>query len=307
MQARVGYAAVGAFVLLLGAALLGSALWLGTSRERGEFRTYLAYTRESVGPLGPSSRVTYHGVEVGKVAEIALDPADPARVRLMLAIREGTPVKTDTYATIAMQGLTGLGSVELAGGSREAPPLRAAPGSAHPVIPMRPSLLNRLDTALGEAIKALDQAGQRLLVLLDEDNTRAIAAFLANAEHVSATLAANSGRIERVLADLETLSGAGAQAAGALPELTQTAGTLLADAQGLIASLRESTAQVTAAAGLSHGQIEYTGGVLLPEVERLVTNLRRASETLDELGGRLNANPQMLLVGPPRVEPGPGE
>lgn len=61
MQARVGYAAVGAFVLLLGAALIGLGLWLGSGRDRGEFRNYYAYTEESVAALSPSSAVTYRG------------------------------------------------------------------------------------------------------------------------------------------------------------------------------------------------------------------------------------------------------
>lgn len=307
MQARVAYAAVGLFVVVLGAALLGSALWLGSGRQRGDFQHYYAYSKESVAALGPSSRVTYRGVDVGSVSAIELDPQDPMRVRLTLAIRAGTPVKTDTVASIAMQGLTGLGSVELSGGTGAAPLLHETPGSRYPVIAMEPSLFNRLDTALRTAMTTLDEVSRRLLVILDDDNAAAIAATLANAQRVSADLAGQGERIGRTLADLERIAAAGARAADTLPALGAEAGRVLDDAQGLIAALRESTQQVTAAAGQSTAQIEYSGGVLLPEIERLVVDLRQTTDTLGALGEELSSNPRMLLFGPPRAQPGPGE
>lgn len=307
MQARVGYAAVGLFVLVLGAALLGSALWLGSGRQRGEFRDYYAYSNESVAALGPSSRVTYRGVDVGSVTAIELDPQDPTRVRLTFAIRAGTPIKTDTVASIAMQGLTGLGSVELSGGTRQAPLLEATPGSEHPVITMEPSLFNRLDTALRSAMTTLDEVSRRLLVVLDDDNATAIAATLANAQRVTTDLAGQGERIGRTLVDLERIAAAGAQAADTLPRLSADVQRVLGDAQGLITALRASTEQVTAAAGQSTAQLEYSAGVLLPEIERLVVDLRQTTDSLGALGEHLSSNPQMLLFGPPQVQPGPGE
>jgi phospholipid/cholesterol/gamma-HCH transport system substrate-binding protein len=297
MQARVGYAAVGAFVLLLGAVLIGLGLWLGSGRERGEFRNYYAYTEESVAALSPSSAVTYRGVDVGQVTGIELDPDDPTRVRLTFSIRADAPVKTDTVATLAMQGLTGLGSVELTGGSRAAPLLRETPGSRYPVIEMQPSLMNRLDTALRLAMSTLEQVSQRMLVLLNEDNTRSI----------SATLAGQSARLERTLTDIERMAAAGAEVGEALPQLAPRVQAVLGETEQLLSALRETGEQVGRSARDSRRQLQYTGGVLLPQVERLVDDLGSAADSLSELGERLNANPQMLLLGAPRREPGPGE
>ncbi len=307
MQARVGYAAVGAFVLLLGAALVALGLWLGSGRERGEFRLYYAYTEESVAALGLSSAVTYRGVNVGRVAGIELDPADPTRVRLTLRLRAEAPIKTDTVATIAMQGLTGLGSLELTGGSREAPPLEQTPGSPYPVIVMQPSLMNRLDTALRLAMKTLDQASQRLLVILNEDNTRAIGAILNNAEQITGNLAAHSARLDGAIGNLERMAASGARASEALPQLAPRVLAVLDRTDQLLATLQRSGEEVGRTARDSRRQLEYTAGVLLPQVERLVDDLGGAAGSLGDLGARLNANPQMLLLGPPRREPGPGE
>jgi phospholipid/cholesterol/gamma-HCH transport system substrate-binding protein len=307
MQARVGYAAVGAFVLLLGAVLIGLGLWLGSGRERGEFRNYYAYTEESVAALSPSSAVTYRGVDVGQVTGIELDPDDPTRVRLTFSIRADAPVKTDTVATLAMQGLTGLGSVELTGGSRAAPLLRETPGSRYPVIEMQPSLMNRLDTALRLAMSTLEQVSQRMLVLLNEDNTRSIGAILANTETISATLAGQSARLERTQTDIERMAAAGAEVGEALPQLAPRVQAVLGETEQLLSALRETGEQVGRSARDSRRQLQYTGGVLLPQVERLVDDLGSAADSLSELGERLNANPQMLLLGAPRREPGPGE
>lgn len=307
MQARVGYAAVGAFVLVLGAALIGFGLWLGSGREAGDFRVFYAYTEESVAALNPSSAITYRGVNVGKVTVIELDPDDPTRVRLTFNIRSEAPIKTDTVATIAMQGLTGLGSIELAGGSREAPLLTKTPGSPHPVIRMEPSLLNRLDTALRLAMGTLDQASQRLLVILNDDNTRAIGSILANADRLTGALAGQSDRLDRTLGDLERLARFGAQAGESLPRLAPRIEAVIAQTEQLLTTLRATGEQVGATAGDSRRQLAYTSGVLLPRVERAVGDLGSAADSLRDLSDRLSANPQMLLLGPPKREPGPGE
>lgn len=307
MQARVGYAAVGLFVLVLGAALLGAGLWLGSTRESGEYRIYYAYTGESVAALSLSSRVTYRGVDIGRVAAIDIDPQDPTRVRLTFNIRTDAPVKTDTVATIATQGLTGLGSVELDGGTREAADLVQTPGSPYPVIPMQPSLLARLDVGLRLAMSTLEQVSRRALLILNDENTQAIGSIIANTDRLTGTLAGQDARIERTLTDLERIVSAGAQATEALPELTQRVTRVLAESEGLLTALRKTGDQVASTAEQSRRQLEYTGGVLLPEMEALMGNVRRTGDTLGELGERLNSNPQMLLLGPPTVEAGPGE
>ncbi|MDE2089916.1 MAG: MCE family protein, partial [Gammaproteobacteria bacterium] len=114
METKVNYAVVGLFVLVLGAALIGIVLWLSAGNfNRQAYVTYYAYMQESVSGLNVNAPVKYHGVDVGRVRRIMLDPHDPARVRLVLDVVRGTPVKTDTVAMLAAQGLTGIAYVEL--------------------------------------------------------------------------------------------------------------------------------------------------------------------------------------------------
>jgi phospholipid/cholesterol/gamma-HCH transport system substrate-binding protein len=128
MEPKVNYALVGAFVVLLGLTILGAILWLGKTDYRGIYDRYYVYTRESVAGLSVDSTVKYRGVDVGRVKEVILNPENAEEVRVTLDIVGGTPIKIDTQAVLVTQGLTGLVTLNLTGGSREAPPLTPVAG-----------------------------------------------------------------------------------------------------------------------------------------------------------------------------------
>ena len=103
MESKVNYTLVGLFVLVLGSALIGALVWLTAGRTAKVYDTYAAYMTESVSGLNLKAKVKYRGVDVGEVREIALDHDNPERVRLLLDIQRGTPVKVDTVAILATQ------------------------------------------------------------------------------------------------------------------------------------------------------------------------------------------------------------
>jgi phospholipid/cholesterol/gamma-HCH transport system substrate-binding protein len=140
MNPRVSYTLAGLFVLLLGGGLVTAIVWLSSATTDQRYEPYVAYFYESVGGLNPNASVTYRGVRVGQVRDIQLDRERPERVRVLLDIEEGTPVKTDTVAILVTQGITGLAHVELTGGSSEAPLIGRGSAEDIPEIPTRPSL-----------------------------------------------------------------------------------------------------------------------------------------------------------------------
>ena len=162
MEPKVNYFLVGSFVVILGAAMVIGLFWLGKTDYRGVNDRYEAFMRESVAGLSVDSTVKYRGVDVGRVKDIALNQNNPEEVRLTLDIARGTPIKTDTIAVLETQGLTGLATINLTGGSREAPPLQAAPGHEYPVIKTGPSLFFRLDEAVS---RLLSEKGDRKSVV----------------------------------------------------------------------------------------------------------------------------------------------
>ena len=156
MEEKVNFAVVGVFVLILGAALIGGVLWLSSGKAyRTTYDIYQTFMTESVAGLNLNAPVRYRGVVVGRVQKIALAPGNVEQVQVMLAIERGTPVKTDTVAMLQTQGLTGIGYVELQGGSRDSPVLQAQNGGPYPVIRSGPSLMVRLDASLVDAASTL--------------------------------------------------------------------------------------------------------------------------------------------------------
>ena len=82
METKVNLGLVGAFVLALGAVLIGIVLWLASGGLwQPSYDLYLAVENESVAGLNPNAPVKYNGVEIGKVRSIALDPQDPQALR----------------------------------------------------------------------------------------------------------------------------------------------------------------------------------------------------------------------------------
>jgi phospholipid/cholesterol/gamma-HCH transport system substrate-binding protein len=119
-------------------------------------------------------------------------------VNLLFAIERGTPIKVDTVAVLKTQGLTGIAYVELSGGSKNSPPLRAAKGDKHPVIRTEPSLSARLENVLTSVLAKLDNTSNTVNSVLSEKNQAAFSSALADIAAVTRTIAARREELDAV-------------------------------------------------------------------------------------------------------------
>ena len=320
MEPKVNYVLVGSFVLVLGAALLVGALWLGKADYRGVYDRYEASMRESVAGLSVDSTVKYRGVDVGRVRAIALNQNNPEEVLLTLEIARGTPIKTDTIAVLETQGLTGLATINLTGGSREAPPLQAAEGQEYPVIKTGPSLFFRLDEAISrllsekgltKLLEDLDMVAKGAVEILDEENRSAFKRTIKDLSDVAQTVAAHKAQME------QGLNGA-AQSADNLVKLTASLNeqvpVLLARINKSAAALRtltEELAQTSKAVGSvvneTRPELEQFSRQTLPETGLVVAELRQLASTLTRVARDLEREPDALVFGRKATPRGPGE
>jgi phospholipid/cholesterol/gamma-HCH transport system substrate-binding protein len=315
METRVNQAVVGVFVLVLGAAGIAAVLWLGSGRlTRKEFGTYVAYFTESVSGLNLHAPVKYRGVAVGSVREIELDPANPERVRLVLEVEKGTPVKGDTVATLGVFGLTGIAYVELSGGTRDAPALQAQPGELGPVIPTGPSLMRRLDTASSTLLADLDETTRSINDVLDPDTRAALRATVADVRQVTRALARHAADLEAIMAGTVVVARNGAQASADLPRLVArveaSAAAVERMAEVMAQAGRSATSAldgVQAAASGTSTAVQRLEGEALPEVGRAVEELRALTASLGRVSRELERNPGLLLQGRAPTPAGPGE
>ncbi len=320
MEPKVNYILVGSFVAFLGAAVLVGILWLGKTDYRGSYDRYEAYMRESVAGLSVDSTVKYRGVDVGRVKSITLRPDNPEEVLLTLDIVRGTPVKTDTIAKLETQGLTGLATINLTGGSRDALSLQAQTGQAYPVIKTGPSLFFRLDEAvsrllseegLAQLLVDLDSAAKGAAKVLDEDNRILLKRTIKDLSDVAQTVATHKTQIE------QSLNGA-ARSADNLVKLTASLNeqvpTLLAGLNKSVAALGTATdelARTSKTVGTvvneARPELQQFTRRTLPEAGQLVTELRQLTGTLNRVARELEREPSSLVFGRKTPSRGPGE
>ena len=304
----MNYALVGAFVLVLSVVLIGVVLWLAAG---GAFQTkydlYLAIEDESVSGLNLNAPVKYNGVDVGKVRQIHLDPANPERVILMFAIERGTPIKVDTVAVLKIQGLTGIAYVELSGGARDAPPLRVLAGNEYPVIRTKPSLSARLENVLTNVLAKLDSTSNHINAILSDENQAAFKSALADIATVAHTIAARKNTIDTGMANaartFETASRAAEQFGPVIERIGRSAEAV--EKMGNEAALASASAGKTVDA--VGADVKRFTAETLPEVERLLGEMSVLATSLRRLSEKIEGSPGGILLGRRAVPSGPGE
>jgi len=146
METDKHYFIEGLFIIGFTVAAALFAVWLVNTGQRDDV-TYRIHFAESVSGLALGDPVKFHGVDVGNVMAIGLDPQNPRLVQVDVRLRKDAPVKTDTKASLKLKGITGVVYVELNGGTPSAKTLAAAtPEGQIPEIPYEKSnLANILD------------------------------------------------------------------------------------------------------------------------------------------------------------------
>ena len=320
MEPKVNYFLAGSFVVVLGIVTLGLVVWLGKADYRGVYDQYDTYMRQSVSGLSVNSAVKYRGVDVGRVKDIALNPENTEEVHLILDILEGTPIKTDTVATLETQGLTGLATLNLEGGSREAPNLVVELGQEYPVIQSRPSLFFRLDMALSRLLseqsltklfKNLNAFSENAMAMMSEENRVYLERTLADLSTISGTLAGQSDSISHAI---ETAS----ESMENLAILTSTINEEIPSLLNRISKSAVAVKQVTEELARTGHAVETVFQESRPDIERftgetlgetglLIAELRELTSTLHRVVQQVEQNPDSLVFGRTSSVRGPGE
>lgn len=304
----MNFAAVGAFVLVLGAAFVAGGLWLASGGGFGtRYDYYLALVGESVSGLNLNAPVKYRGVDVGKVKYIRLARDNPEQVRLTFAIERGTPIKVDTVAVLKIQGLTGIAYVELDGGTRDSPPLVATVAGEFPIIRTKPSLSARLENILTSVLAKLDSTSSSINAVLSPENQAAFKSTLADISAVSRTIAARKDSLDAGIASAAKTFENSARVSAQLGPVI--------DRIGRSADAIEAMGKEAGKASVNAGRtVEEVGADVkrltaetVPEVQRLVGEMTVLAASLRRLSEKIEGSPGGLLLGKRAVPPGPGE
>lgn len=307
MTGKTNYVLVGLFVLALTLTLIAGVLWLGSGGPGRVYDEYLVYMQESVSGLSRDNAVKYHGVDVGRVREIGLDPQRAEEVRLLLEIDRGTPIREDTVATLETQGLTGLAYINLSGGRAASPALKARPGEQYPVIESRPSTWGRLDRAVEELATNLIGVSKRFELLLSDENQRHISRSLAHLDDLSSALAERSGDMASALDDLTNTLRHTRDASTGLSDLVTKLQSAASALERMADEIRDTGVSVRRVVRARDRDLQRFTGEALPEAAVMINEARRAAQNLRRFSEQLERDPSVLLRGGPPRAPGPGE
>lgn len=315
MENKAHALVAGLFVVVLAALLLGLGAWL--THDNGPRVRYEISTRDSVTGLAEQAPVRYRGVDVGKVTSIGFDRGRQGSVLVTLEVSPEAPVTTETFATLAFQGVTGLAFVQLDDSGQPGQPLAGGPGGV-PRIPLHAGLVEQLTNKGNALLERVDQLGARMDQLLAESNQRKVVGAIDSIGQAAAQIAELSRTVNTTLnaqlgagkvdlpsvvrkadAALASVRETSDAARAALGEVSVTARRLNAP-DGPLDRLASGTEALSSAA-------ERFNATTLPRVNRTAEDTSRAVRQLGRTVNTINDNPQSLIFGGGRIEPGPGE
>lgn len=234
MEPNVNYTVVGAFTIALIAAIVLTIIWLSAGFTSEEYTPYLIYMNESVNGLSQDATVKYNGVDVGTIKSIELNPNNPQQVKLLVDIKVGTPITEDTVAMLDTQGITGLAYIDLKNMGPSKKPLPFLPNEEYPVIPTRPSIFVRIDTALSQLSTNMNLISQQVQILLSPENQRAFKHTLENLDQITQNTAKSTQQLPQVMQTFNT------QTLPATNEILQNVETITNNLTNLSRSLKQN-------------------------------------------------------------------
>jgi hypothetical protein len=123
METRASPFVVGLFTLAVLLGVLAFVFWLGRYGEHAGRDTYQIVFSDEVTGLSRGSSVLYNGIRVGEVTNLSISPVDLTQVVATIQVDANVPMRADTRAQLQFQGITGIGLVQLRGGTADAPAL----------------------------------------------------------------------------------------------------------------------------------------------------------------------------------------
>lgn len=299
MERDAKYAAVAIFALLAVAAAFAFVWWYSDQGDRRVYERYEIYFNGSVSGLARGSPVRYLGVDVGRVESLAVDRANPGRVKVLVSVDDTAPVSGATRARLGLLGLTGLLYIDLQKDPAADATQALAMGASYPVIVSRKGDIEAFVERLPDLVAKAGAVLTRVERMLSDDNLHAVTASLENLDRASRDLPAIAANAAALTADLR-------RTAAEVAALSQRMNGLVADSQPDVAAslagfrsaaekLGRTSASLERIVAGNEASLNHLAGPGTQELQQLVIDLRDASGELRSLARGLRDNPASLL------------
>ncbi|MBZ0217818.1 MAG: ABC-type transport auxiliary lipoprotein family protein [Fimbriimonadaceae bacterium] len=198
METRARYILVGLFTAAVIGATFVFIYWMENTTTLRDRTVYQIRFEHPVSGLLVGASVAFNGIRVGEITDLRLNPKRPNEFSAIIAVDSTTPVRADTLAEIDYQGVTGVATILLIGGSAMAPMTTASDGQV-PQIAAKPM------AGRNWSLLASDVLGRVENILAE--NSKPLNSTLESLSKFTDTLAQNTDRIDSILAGLERMTG----------------------------------------------------------------------------------------------------
>jgi phospholipid/cholesterol/gamma-HCH transport system substrate-binding protein len=254
-----------------------------------------------VSQLRVDSTVLFGGIPVGRVTDVRIDPENSELARVDFAIREGTPIRVDSRATLELQGIAGGVVVQISRGTSTAALL--APGSE---ITAGPSALEQIVRRVPDLLTKIDDITQRMADLLSDKNRQAFSNSIANLERITQQLVGGATSAEGVMTDasgaIQELNNAAKEFSALAIELRGTVGDARGDVTKaaknfavMAESFNRTSKQLSAVIDDNREPLKQFSATTLYETGELVSELRRLVASMTRISNQFEKDPARFL------------
>ncbi len=302
METRARHLAVGAFVMVL--VICGGlfAIWIAKFSGQVTFVPYYTRFSGSVSQMRVDTTVLFGGIPVGRVTDVRIDSENSELARVDFVVRDGTPIRTDSQATIEIQSIAGGVGLQISRGTSNAELL--APGLE---VKGGASPLERVISQAPNLIAKLAVIAENLNKMLSDENRDALTQTLGNLRDLSVNLNSHHEQIDTLLDNGNTavanFSEAGASLKNLADQLNKSAGAMTGDARNAVQSFQQMSAAFKQTADQLNGVItdnreplkQFTGSALY-EATDLIAQLRELAGSMARISQEIERDPARFFL-----------
>lgn len=303
METRAKHITVGLFVLVVMLAIAGFCLWAANVQTKDEYTKYFIRFSGSVAQLRVDSSVLFGGIPIGRVMDVRIDPDNTELARVDIAVRNGTPIRQDSQASMELQGLAGGVALQISRGSRNAALLQA-----NQEIKSAASPLERLTSKLPNLLDQATAVADRLNKMLSDDNQKAFTQAIQNLQQLSDNLNKATVEVPGTVASAHQAMQSLGSAADAFQKLAVQAQGTVGNVQGGLQhttqdiskaaqNFAEAANRLTAMLDENRGPLKQFTGSTLYQTTELVTDLRQLVASMQRIAQQVERDPARFLLG----------
>jgi phospholipid/cholesterol/gamma-HCH transport system substrate-binding protein len=289
MERNPHYFIVGVFVSTAIVIMIGFILWLAGTHDVRHYDHYTIYFTDAVAGLNEGASVQYKGVQVGKVREIRISTGRNDLIKVDIEVRQDTPVHSQTTASLATLGVTGLVFIQLTtpAGDNSAPERVA--GEEYPVVKGSGSGISKI-------LEDVPKINQQIIDITTKINNALTPENMAKVDHILDNVDAFTNGLNGLLGDnnianastaLQNISDASANFGPTLERMKHTADQLDQTVSRLNALISENQKNISAFTDQGLRQITAT-----------TREAQDTARSIRELTDKLKENPSQIIYKP---------